>query len=149
MCICIFILLEFSQAKVWLLGQRINAYVVLLDIEKFPFRGVVTFCVVEIPVFPQPDQESILSSLWISANMDWHMPHRFVKIMWRSVCNSGYKLLKVEIICFWIDVFSYVEHLSSNVLFLCHSSEVSSLPHSHESCLASGCHFCATLRDRF
>ena len=46
-----FILSEVSQSKVGLLGQQINAYVVLLDVAQFPFKGFVTFCVMKTPVF--------------------------------------------------------------------------------------------------
>ena len=46
-----FILSEVSQSKVGLLGQHINACVVLLDVAQFPFKGFVTFHVMKIPVF--------------------------------------------------------------------------------------------------
>lgn len=40
------------QSNMQLLGQSINAYMVLLHIAEFPFREVVTFCIKEITVFP-------------------------------------------------------------------------------------------------
>ena len=40
--------------------------------------------------FLQPNQESTWSRFWIFASVGWHMQHRFVKIMLRSIYNSGY-----------------------------------------------------------
>lgn len=63
LCIYIFILLEVCvKANVQLLSQRISAYMAFLDIPNFPLRGIITFCVVNVPVFPEPYGETVLSS---------------------------------------------------------------------------------------